>query len=55
MIGRIFESTADAMSDAWKEAAGYFAGCPNPGVGARMKLAWEEGIAEALGLVRRLT
>jgi serine/threonine-protein kinase HipA len=54
MIARIFESTADAMSDAWKEAAGYFAGCPNPGVGARMKLAWEEGIAEALGLVRRL-
>jgi serine/threonine-protein kinase HipA len=53
-IGQIFEETADAMADAWKEAARYFAGCSEPGVGERMKSAWEEGIAEALGRGRAL-
>lgn len=54
-IGLIFEETADAMADAWKEAARYFVGCSEPGVGERMKSAWEEGIAEALGRGRALT
>jgi serine/threonine-protein kinase HipA len=51
-VTQIFEATADAMSDAWKPAAAYFANCTEPGVGERMKSAWEDGMAEALGLVR---
>lgn len=53
-IGRIFEATADAMSDAWNEGARYFSDCSEPGVGARMKAAWDEGVAGSLGLVRNL-
>lgn len=53
-ITQIFEATADAMSDSWKLAAAYFSGCTEPGVGTRMKLAWEEGLADSLGLLRNL-
>lgn len=51
-VRQIFEATADAMSDAWKPAAAYFADCSEPGVGERMKSAWDDGMADALGLIR---
>jgi serine/threonine-protein kinase HipA len=49
IIKRIFERTADAMRDAWREAAPYFVQSTAPQIGERMNVAWESGIAEALG------
>ncbi len=37
------------MADAWKEAARYFAQSSEPGVGERMKSAWEEVSSRSLG------
>lgn len=48
-IKRIFEKTADAMRDAWREAGAYFVQSTAPEIGERMNVAWESGIAEALG------
>jgi|GEM_PF-37452 len=53
-IAQIFESIADAMTDAWKEAQVYFRQCSEPDVGLRMRKAWEDGVASSLGLSRNL-
>jgi serine/threonine-protein kinase HipA len=53
-VAHVFEATADAMSAAWVEARAYFAQCPRPDVGERMRLAWEQGIAQSLGQTRGL-
>ncbi|MCA3266179.1 MAG: type II toxin-antitoxin system HipA family toxin [Azospirillum sp.] len=51
-IGEIFEATADAMRDVGKEMTTYFGSCKHPEVGDGIAAAWEDGIAESLGLSR---
>ncbi len=53
-VKAIFEETADALSDTWSEAEAYFAGSTDASVGNRMHAAWQQGIAESLGLAGRI-
>jgi len=51
-IDRVFEATADAMSDTARPMQRYFRDSPYP-IGERIAAAWQEGIRDSLGFDKR--